>query len=160
MPAASKTPAEQPARFWLTPECERVQRELLDLSDALRVAALEEYPDLAPSFRAAAAEFRRHLREHVADVEDPEGLYAAVVQSGPRLGRPIARLCSEHAALEGSVETLDALLRRFDPADPAAAHAVRRSAAALAALVRRHQESSCALARSACCGGPGPAGND
>lgn len=156
----SATPEEscgQLVPFLLTPECERVQRELLDLSGALGAAAIEEYPDLATSFRDAAEQFRRHLREHVADVENGNGLYAAIVQSAPGLAPQVQCLSREHAALEGAVEALAALLERFDPDDAGAARRVREAAAALGALVRRHQDSARALAGSVCCGRRGSA---
>jgi hypothetical protein len=153
--ATPKTRDLQPVPFRLTLACERVQCELLDLADALRAAALDAYPDLAKSFLAAAAHFRRHLRDHVTDVENPTGLFVAIVQSEPRLEPEIDCLCAEHAALEGSVDALAALLERFDPADGAAAGRIREAAEALAAMVRRHQQSAAALANSACCGRSG-----
>jgi hypothetical protein len=151
MSGTSDRPAES-APFWLTTVCERVQAELLDLADALQVAALEAFPDLARSFLVSAADFRRHLREHVADVEHPQGLFSAIVRSDPRLGQHVAALSEEHLALDRSVEALAGLLERFDPADAAVADKVRAAAAALAALVRRHQQTAGTMARSACCG--------
>ena len=148
MSSTPRTAAGQ-APFYLTTMCERVQGELLDLADALQTAALAEYPDLARSFQACAAEFRRRLREHVGDVEHPQGLFPAIVRSDPRLERHIASLSEEHAAMERSVEGLAALLDRFDPA-AASADAVRAAAASLAALVRRHQETARAMALSCC----------
>ena len=154
MSATPNTPGGQ-APFFLTTVCERVQAQLLDLADALQVAALEDFPDLATSFSCSAGEFRRHLREHVADVEHAQGLFSTIVRCDPPLGQHVASLSEEHLAMERSVEELAGLLERYDPVEVAGADNIRGAAAALAALVRRHQQTAGTMARSACRRGRG-----
>jgi len=131
---------------WLTPECARVQGEMRDLAAALAEAALSEYDELVPSFRKAIAEFRSHLREHVADVQGPGGAYHKLLVNQPMQSGQVNRLCHEHAELEQRMEGLDRRLAAFDAADPQWERAVRQAALRLAEVLQNHHDRGRSLA--------------
>ena len=133
----------------LTPECGRVQGELLDLAAALYGAALPEYPELVPSFLVALREFHQHLREHVSSVEAPAGLYDYLASSAPSLSSDLNSLSREHCELDGYLGELERQLEGFDPPDTVAAASIRENARGLAALTCCHQQRGCILARRA-----------
>jgi hypothetical protein len=139
----------QKADRWLTPECKRVQGELLDLASALDTAALPEYSSLVPSFLVALREFRRHLREHVASVEAPAGLFDYLAAGAPGLTPDLDGLRQEHCELDCCMGELERQLREFDPADPADAESIRQRARSLTDLTCCHQRGTCTLAHRA-----------
>jgi len=139
---------------WLTPDCARVQGDILELVEALSVAALSEFDGLVPSFRKAVDEFRGHLRRHVSEVEGPGGVCECLVAGDPALGGHVNRLCHEHAELDQRLEGLERRLAEFDGADPQWEPALRQYAARLADVLRAHNERGRMLASSASPGAP------
>ena len=116
LPQIKSQSEEKPC--WLTPECERVQGEILHLAEALSVAALAEFEGLKPSFLKAIREFRGHLRDHADEVEGPGGVCECVASNWPQLGNKINQLCREHAGLELRMAGLEQRLEYLDALIP------------------------------------------
>jgi hypothetical protein len=142
MPLPQIKPESEEKPCWLTPECERVQGDILHLAEALSVAAIAEFEELKPSFLNAIREFRGHLREHADDVERPGGVCECVASNWPQLGNKVNQLCREHAGLELRMAGLEQRLQYFDASDPTWAEAVRQSARHLAEQIARHQATA------------------
>ena len=145
MPLPQLEPESDQKPCWLTPECERVQGDILHLAEALSVAALSEFEELKPSFLKAIAEFRAHLRDHADTVEGPGGVCECIAANRPRLEPKVNQLCREHGALELRMAGLEQRLQYFDASDPAWEQAVRQSARHLADQVARHQATGRAI---------------
>jgi hypothetical protein len=137
LPQIKPEPDQKPC--WLTPECERVQGDILHLAEALSLAALAEFEELKPSFLKAIRQFRAHLRDHADAVEGPGGVCECVTANWPQLGPKVNQLCREHAGLELRMSGLEQRLEYFDASDPTWEEAVRQSARHLADQLARHQ---------------------
>ena len=145
MPLPQIKPEAEKKPCWLTPECERVQGDILHLAEALSVAALEEFEELKASFLKGIREFRSHLRDHADDVEGPGGVCECVASNWPRLESKVNQLCREHAGLELRMAGLEQRLQSFDASDPTWADSVRQSARHLAEQLARHQATARAI---------------
>jgi hypothetical protein len=145
MPLPQINPESEQKPCWLTPECERVQGDILHLAEALSVAALAEFEELKQSFLSAIREFRNHLRDHADDVEAPGGVCECVASNWPQLGNKVNQLCREHAGLELRMAGLEQRLQYFDASDPTWAESVRQSARHLADQLARHQATARAI---------------
>lgn len=157
----SFTAADEPSRvircdgraaepFCLTCDCERLQGEVRDLAGALASAAFAEYGEaLRPTLLRAVREFRRHAREHVAQVESPGGLFDSISETAPTLESCISCLCGEHAELDWSLDELEQRIAAFRPSDPASIDELRRWSDRLNYWLERHQRSARQLAAEA-----------
>ena len=130
-------------RACLTPECRRVQGELIHLAAALDAAALTEYAAIVPSLLRALREFRGHLREHVSAVQGPAGLFEYVETEAPQLAVDVDRLRAEHGELDRCMGELERQLETFDAEDRAAADQIKQRARRLGELTCCHQRSAC-----------------
>ena len=130
---------------WLTPDCERIQGEILHLAEALSVAALSDFEPLKTSFLKAVHEFHSHLHDHVSDVEGPGGVCECIASNWPHLESKVNQLCREHASLELRLVGLAQRLEYFDASDPAWESSIRESARHLIDLIARHQASARAV---------------
>jgi hypothetical protein len=145
-------PADESGEFWLTPECECVQREIAALAQALMAGGAAGDGSRRPAFLGEVRRVREHLREHVEAVETPAGLFDAIELGAVQLTSHLMTLCQEHAEMDRQLADLE---RRLEgqgppPGEPApGAQAIYQAAAALLDLLRRHQRSASELARSA-----------
>jgi hypothetical protein len=140
LPQIKPEPESKPC--WLTPDCERVQGEILHLAEALSVAALSEFEELKASFLKAVREFRAHLREHADEVEAPGGPCECIASNWPQLEPKVNQLCREHAGLELRMAGLEQRLEYFDASDPTWEDSIRQSARHLTDLLARHQATA------------------
>jgi hypothetical protein len=145
-------PADGSGRFYLTPECECVQREIAALAEGLTAQGAAGDGLRRPAFLREVRRVRRHLGEHVESVETPAGLFDAIELGAAQLTSQLMTLCQEHAEMDRQLAVLEMRLegRGAPPGEPAPdAEAIYHAAAALLDLLRRHQKSACDLARSA-----------
>jgi hypothetical protein len=143
-PPSSAPPSTGP---WLTPECDLVQAEIVDLADALSVAALSEYPDLKTSLLRAIGDFRHHLDEHVREVEGAGGVFDYIVGGDLSVAPCVDCLCQEHRELEACLEELRQRLDGSVLTEPEALEGIRRCAARLKELIRTHHDTAKTLVR-------------
>ncbi|HZN64575.1 MAG TPA: hemerythrin domain-containing protein [Tepidisphaeraceae bacterium] len=143
---------EGPGAFRLTPDCEVVQAEIAALVAALCARGAAEDEGRRARFLLAVRRIRQHLRDHLEGVEGVAGLFDAIALGAAQLMPQLTTLCEEHAEMEHCLEELE---RRLEGPDtpgmrsPAVAADIRQAAAALGEVLRRHEASTCRLARSA-----------
>ena len=86
----------------------RHRAQLRESVDALEAALAAPIPGRATRWvervHAAMAELSADFREHIAITEGPQGLYAGVLATEPRLSPGVRTLVDEHVALRPEVE--------------------------------------------------------
>ena len=84
---------------------------------------------------------RHSFADHVAATESPDGMYADILRTAPRLSRGVQRLVAEHDDATVSIEALAKLVDDAPPdADPAWVDLIRDEATELLARLVRHRQ--------------------
>jgi hypothetical protein len=84
---------------------------------------------------------RHSFADHVAATESPDGMYADILRTAPRLSRGVERLVAEHADASGSIDSLAKLIVDTpSDADLAWVDRVRDEATELLARLVRHRQ--------------------
>ncbi len=86
------------------------------------------------------AELRQALDEHILEVESPDGLFAEIMLSAPRLGSEVDALRSEHRELLSGVARAQEAARTVaaDPTHPV--HSLRRAVTTLLGRLVLHRQ--------------------
>ncbi|NUU23071.1 MAG: hemerythrin domain-containing protein [Streptomycetaceae bacterium] len=95
-----------------------------DALSLLRGGLAAKNANWADLLRSGLRQLRDDLREHIAAMEGPDGLYDEVRRSDPRLACAVTRLRREHGLLSAMVDDLSARVDH-EPNDPADLNAVR-----------------------------------
>ena len=123
----------------------RHRAQLRESVDALEAALAAPIPGRATRWvervHAAMAELSADFREHIAITEGPQGLYAGVLATEPRLSPGVRTLVDEHVALRLEVEGVLAAMEGSGSV-PTAAELRERGTVLLGHLVRHRQRGA------------------
>ena len=134
-------------------EVRRRRAELLESINALEQALAAPVPSgpmqWVQGVSAALLELSGDFREHVEITEGPEGLYARVNRTSPRLSHQVERLIQDHKTLTGLTSDLLTLVgkaagqfARGDSMREDVDQVRERGTALISALVRHRQRGS------------------
>ncbi len=123
----------------------RHRAELRASVDALEGALAAPIPGRATHWvervHAAVAELSADFREHISITEGPQGLYAGVLATEPRLSPGVRALVDEHVALRIEIDQV-LLSLESGASRPAAADLRERGTTLLVHLVRHRQRGA------------------
>ncbi|HET7659885.1 MAG TPA: hypothetical protein VFK66_05795 [Oryzihumus sp.] len=134
----------------LPPELEVLRRRRAEMGEsmaaveqALTAPAPGRVAAWAERVHAALVELSADLRVHVEVTQAPDGLFAQVVASSPRLAGAVARLNREHTHLLPAVETL--VQDAEGVTDRAGVDTLREGCADLLRSLARHRQAGADL---------------
>jgi hypothetical protein len=78
--------------------------------------------------------------DHVVATEGPDGMYADIMRSAPRLNFAVARLVAEHTEARTSITALGKLVDDLSGPDPDAIERIREDGIDLLARLGRHRQ--------------------
>lgn len=105
---------------------------------ALAVPARD--PTWATRVEAGIATLRRSFADHVAATEGPDGMYAEILRTAPRLRFAIDQLVVEHNDARAEIGALAKLVDELAGADHEAIERIRDDGTALLARLGRHRQ--------------------
>lgn len=107
------TPSDQTFLTELRRQRAQLRESISALESALAAPATADAARWAQRVHVALVELSGDFREHVAATEGPNGLYAELSQTSPRLAGSIRALVEDHATIRSHLE--DLLARALAP---------------------------------------------
>ncbi len=116
--------------------------ELLAAMTALEraLAAPARDPVWAVRVQARTDRLASSFDDHVVATEGPDGMYADILRTAPRLNFAVDRLASEHDDARVSITALGKLVDDLSAPDPEAIERIREEGTNLLARLGRHRQ--------------------